>query len=148
MLCWAPSGQRSHDLGLGNEQQLTHLLYGRLRPAVDHGERGETLLHHRGPRVDLLGDTEPLQQSGAESPAHDHAPSTTPWRPATRGAPPTVCGSASRTRRRDPSVDDGREVGEAAGGLELAGIGLVAAEPECRGDMEGELVAAMGYAAA
>ena len=44
--------------------------------------------------------------------------------------------------------DDHGVVGEAAGGLELAGVGLVAAELEGCGDVQGELVSAMGNAAA
>jgi hypothetical protein len=48
----------------------------------------------------------------------------------------------------DATALDHGVVGEAAGGLELAGVGLVAAEPERGCDVQGELVSAVGDAAA
>src|SRR6266540_4147208 len=48
----------------------------------------------------------------------------------------------------DAAGFDGGVVGEAAGGMEFAGVGLVAAELEGGGDVEGELVAAVRDAAA
>ena len=55
---------------------------------------------------------------------------------------------AGQVLRGDAGVADDGVVGESARGLELAGVGLVAAQVEAGGDVEGELVAAVRDAAA
>ena len=55
---------------------------------------------------------------------------------------------AGRLGQSDAAVEDHRVVGEATGGLELAGVGLVAAELEGCRDVQRELVSAMRNAAA